>query len=359
MTVKDDALKIELCSSGGIGEHAVRITHVGPRRTEIGGMQTVLRSYAANVPKGMSFRFITTYTARNRLVSAVLFTVALMRVRFTPRSSLGSVHLHVAQHGSAWRKAVVAGICRRRGIPVAATVHASHLEDDLRRRPRAWQKLLARCDAIGALSHKAAEGLSELDPVARIERIPNRVPVVDEPEPPPNVKRVLFAGAVCYRKGVDVLCSAWPTVLQRHPDAELLIAGPLVDVALPELSGVHYLGPVPPAEIGGLIRAADIAVLPSRSEGLPMFILEGMAGGRPVVVTDIEDIAELVGDGGKVVPPGCARLLADALSDLLGDVEDRSHRGALGRKRVGRHYNLAHVDADLRLLHQRSPRGVA
>lgn len=342
-----------------LGRYALRITHVGPRRAEIGGVQTVLRDYEANVPDRARFRFIATYTARSRIVSALLFALALIRIWITPRSVLGSVHLHVAKHGSVWRKATIAAACRQRGVPVAATVHASQLEDDLRRHPRSWSRLLARCNAVGTLSRKAADGMSHLAPAARVERVSNRVPVPAETVPAPRAKRVLFAGAVSRRKGVDVLLGAWATVLERHPDARLLVAGPAADVGLPELPGLQHLGAPPPAEVRALIRDVDIAVLPSRSEGMPMFVLEALAGGRPVVTTDIEDLADVVGNAGLVVEPGSPTQLADALSELLADPDEASRRGGLGRARVTEHWNIANVGNDLRRLHHSARQRVA
>jgi glycosyltransferase involved in cell wall biosynthesis len=335
------------------------ITHVDPRRSEIGGMQAVLRDYEANVPDGTRFRFIATYTARGRACSGLLFALALLRIGFTPRKAQGSIHLHVAKHGSVWRKAIIAGICRRRAVRVAATVHASQLEDDVCRHGFAWKRLLARCEAIGALSHKAVKDLSTLDPTARVAHVPNRVPVAPTLVPAPNTKRVLFAAAVCRRKGVDVLMEAWPTVLEHHADAELLLAGPAADVTPPRLPGVRVLGAVPPQHVRALIADVDVAVLPSRSEGLPVFVLEAMAAGRPVVATDIGDLAELVGDGGRVVPPGCVTSLASALSALLADPVSAADRGELGRRRVAQRYDVVDLDVDLRRLHRRLARQVA
>lgn len=359
MPATERAVEFELRSPEGSGDDPFTITHVGPRRSEIGGMQTVLRDYHAHVPQGARFRFIASYTARGRTVSALLFAVALLRVALTPRSVLGSVHVHVAQGGSVMRKSMIAGLCRRRRIPVVATVHASELDDDLRRHHRPWSLLLARCDAIAALSREAVEALTQLDPTARVEQVPNRVPVPGEPVSAPNTKRVLFAGAVCRRKGVDVLFAAWSTVLERHPDAELLVGGPPVDVAVPQMPGVRTLGSLAPAEVRTLIRDVDIAVLPSRSEGLPMFVLEAMAAGRPVVTTDIGDLAEIVGDGGSIVEPGCVASLANALSGLLDDPGGAARRGTAGRRRVAQHCDIAQVGVDLRRLHHDPARLVA
>jgi glycosyltransferase involved in cell wall biosynthesis len=119
------------------------------------------------------------------------------------------------------------------------------------------------------------------------------------------------------------------------------------------------LGAVPPQYVRALIADVDLAVLPSRSEGLPVFVLEAMAAGRPVVATDIGDLAELIGDGGRVVPPGCVTTLASALSALLADPVSAADRGELGRRRVVQRYDVVDLDVDLRRLHRRLARQVA
>ena len=67
---------------------------------------------------------------------------------------------------------------------------------------------------------------------------------------------------------------------------------------------IHFAGRQ--ANIAGLMRAADVFVLPSRWEGLPNVVLEAMAAGTPVVATAVEGIRDLLGDGkwGRVVSVG-------------------------------------------------------
>ena len=82
---------------------------------------------------------------------------------------------------------------------------------------------------------------------------------------------------------------------------------------------VQFLGWQPHVE--QVLRAADIVVLPSLSEGLPMAILEAMACAAPIVATPVGGIPEAITDGvtGLLVPPSDAGALADAIARLLRD----------------------------------------
>jgi len=120
---------------------------------------------------------------------------------------------------------------------------------------------------------------------------------------------------------------------------------------------VRFLGTVAPDRIQGLLAAADIAVLPSATEGMPVALLEAMAAGLPVVATDVPGTRELVADGvtGRLVPVGRPDLLADALAELARDPELRERFGSAGRERVERRFSIQenvrrHVEAYRRLV---------
>jgi glycosyltransferase involved in cell wall biosynthesis len=111
------------------------------------------------------------------------------------------------------------------------------------------------------------------------------------------------------------------------------------------------------ADVAERLAGAEVFVLSSRSEGLPMSILEAMAAGLPVVASAVGGIPELVVDGetGLLVPPGDAEALADALRKLVTDPELRRRFGAATRARVEERFSLAqtrraHVELYERLL---------
>ena len=89
------------------------------------------------------------------------------------------------------------------------------------------------------------------------------------------------------------------------------------------------------------LARADVFVLASRSEGMPMSVLEAMAAGLPVVASDVGGICELVDDEtGMTVPPADTTALAEALARLVVDGELRRRLGAAGRSRAARRFAL-------------------
>jgi glycosyltransferase involved in cell wall biosynthesis len=139
---------------------------------------------------------------------------------------------------------------------------------------------------------------------------------------------VLFVGTIEPRKGVDDLLAAFEQVRVDRPELRLVLAGPRGWGATPDLDrpGVVELGPVDDARLGELYRTASVLALPSRYEGFGLPVLEAMAHGCPVVVSDAACLPEVVGETGAVVPVGDIPALAAALREPVD--------GEAGRQRA-------------------------
>ena len=100
-------------------------------------------------------------------------------------------------------------------------------------------------------------------------------------------------------------------------------------------------------DVPALMAAADVFVLPSHLEGLPMAVIEAMLTGLPVVATDIRGPREQVVDcvTGLLVPRGEAAPLAAALARLAADPDLRAVMGAAGRARAAARYDESKVIA--------------
>lgn len=157
----------------------------------------------------------------------------------------------------------------------------------------------------------------------------------------------IFFGGLTRWHGVDTMIGAaarpeWP------PDLDLVVAGPVVDPSLDPLlraapAKVAYLGPVPQAELPGLIRGAVAAMVPISDPGgrsqkgvLPLKLYEGLACGVPAVVTDLKGQADLVRSGGcgLVVPVDDPAALAQAVASLARDPERARLMGEAGARLV-------------------------
>jgi glycosyltransferase involved in cell wall biosynthesis len=115
------------------------------------------------------------------------------------------------------------------------------------------------------------------------------------------------------------------------------------------------------ADVPDLLAGADVFVLSSASEGMPISVLEAMAAGLPVVASRVGGVPELVADGetGLLVPPGDSEALAQALRGLLADARLRHRLGDAGRVRVRERFDLgpfgrAHVELYSRELARRT-----
>jgi glycosyltransferase involved in cell wall biosynthesis len=88
------------------------------------------------------------------------------------------------------------------------------------------------------------------------------------------------------------------------------------------------------------MAAADVFVLPSLNEGLPLTVLEAMASGTPAIATAIGGTDEVISDGrtGLLVPPRDARALAHAIERLLHDPDLARQLGRAGRAHVSSHF---------------------
>jgi glycosyltransferase involved in cell wall biosynthesis len=150
----------------------------------------------------------------------------------------------------------------------------------------------------------------------------------------------LAVGSLTAVKNHAGLLDAWPAVRARVPGARVVLAG---DGPLrPALRAAAAAQPAGAALLLGerhdvprLLAAADVFVLPSRSEGLSLSLVEAHGAGRPSVACDVGGNAEVLQDGatGRLVPAGDGAALAAALADLLGDPAACARQGQAARAR--------------------------
>jgi glycosyltransferase involved in cell wall biosynthesis len=155
---------------------------------------------------------------------------------------------------------------------------------------------------------------------------------------------ILFVGTFEPRKGLDVLLTAFGEIARHDDEVELWLAGqpgwgvgPIEAqlAAHPFRERIRRLGFVDEALLPALFRHARAVSYPSRGEGFGLPVVEAMACGASVVTTEGTVMAEVAGDGARLVPVGDAASLAASLADVLDSSEsDRSSWATRARSRA-------------------------
>lgn len=187
-----------------------------------------------------------------------------------------------------------------------------------------------------------------------------RYPFVLPPASPLGTGGALFVGRLEYRKGIDTLIQAWPSV--DTDDTLRLVGSDVVDyrtntpIGASLLKGIdrtEFLGPQPPERVKQLQAEASVIVVPSPDDNFPFTCVEAMAAGRIVVAANHGGASEMIehGTSGLLFEPYDPAALAQSLTRACGMTDaDRRVMGAAARERIADLCNADHVLSE-RLAH--------
>jgi phosphatidyl-myo-inositol alpha-mannosyltransferase len=239
----------------------------------------------------------------------------------------------------------------RAGIPVVATFHTwfpRSIGYRILRKPA--QRLLDRHAATIAVSSAAREAMSRYFS-APWEIIPNGVdtnffrPGTNhgvEPRSGGAGPKLLWLGRIEPRNDLETVLAALPRILERHPQAQLTVVGDgpwrsrLERAARPLGSSVHFAGFVN-GERPAYYRAADLYLCPTRRASFGVTLLEAMACGTPMVVSDLPAFRDVAGSHAEFVAPGDVAAWARAVNGLMDDPARRVTLMEAGRRVAERH----------------------
>ncbi len=305
----------------------------------------------------------------------------LVRVNWTARTArVDTVYLTCSPNiGFLVRDLPLILTLRPRHRPVVVHLHGGDVPGFVGRTAlRRWLTLtvLRRVSLIVALTRAVESELSAMLPGGRVRYLPNMVPdrywqqagAAAEAMPADGAGRtVLLAAGQMAAKGT---LSAVRALSLLPDDVRLVLAGPCSaenEAVIGELARdlevahrIRLIGRLDREPLDRVLAACDVVVLPSRSEGFPMIVLEAMAHGRPVVATDVGNIPEMLAahtarPAGVVVParpadplfPADPRELAAAIERVLADPCLARSFGHAGHARVGATYLTSRVVPEL------------
>lgn len=308
-------------------------------------------------------------TLFSRLKSLAYYAEAVLLAYWVSRARVEHLHCHFGNSGST--TAYLAAKLAR--MPFSLTCHGSELGDIKGNRlpmkvaestftacvsqygraqlmlhcPSAhWSKLhVVRC----GLDDELLERSPDRDGVNRDDEL--KLMCVARLSPEKGHLVLLDAVAILHRRGIDAQCTLigdgpHRTTIESH-------ARRLGIAHLVRLTGALAFDRVAEA-----FRAADVVVLASFSEGVPVVLMEALAVGRPVVATNVGGVGELVihGETGLLVPPADADALARAIERIASDPAVAAAMAARGREHLKREFSAARSAERLaRLFHGALP----
>lgn len=179
---------------------------------------------------------------------------------------------------------------------------------------------------------------------------------------PAAARLLIVVGTLKPQKGHRYLLETLPEVIAQCPELHLLVVGDgelrtelETQARRLGLDGhVHFLGNR--GDVPALLAASDYFVLPSLWEGLPMALIEAMAGGLPVIATEVSGTRQVMlpGETGLLVPPGDVDRLRAALLQLVTNPEQARSMGAAARRRVSAAFSAQQQAAEHVALYRRA-----
>ncbi len=343
-----------------------------------GGMFKVadylIQTQAVTVPNDAAeLRPLDTRGDAGSLWSLWVLTTAVARVvKGRVNGQLAGVHVNMAERLSLFRKCTLIIVSRALGIPVILHLHAAQLQHFYRHLPAPlkamtrWVFSIANsCIVLGTASRQFVNATLKV-PTQRIQILINGVPEPTDPRrlssPGINAtQQVLFVGNLSERKGVSDLLQALALPGFETDRVKVTLAGG-GDIAAYQAQArrlgldrwVHFAGWSNQAQVAQLMSRADVLVLPSYDEGLPLVILEALANGVAVVCSPVGEIPSVFTDhvNAIFVQAGDVMGIAAALQKVLKQPVLRQQLERNGRALYTQHFSLARFFSDVARIHQ-------
>ena len=309
----------------------------------------------AGLAQSVPLVYLNTYAEGGRAAKAGRFALALLQLLgHLLRGRVRLVHAHVASNGSFWRKSVLLGLVRAFGVPTVFHLHGGGFADFAAQTPRNWMQRWIRhslqaSSRVAVLSSSWAQWVQKFAPGAAVVISPNPIHIPTDEQlvslkrPLGGEGRILYLGLIVPRKGTFDLLEAWQRASRDCPGWRLQVGGngdwDGLRRRADELgisSSLDALGWISGDDKARALAQADLFVLPSYKEGVPMSILEAMAHGVAVVATAVGGTPDIVDHDcdGWLVAPGQVPELAAAMTLLVNDPVRRARLGCAGRVRV-------------------------
>lgn len=326
-----------------MGPH-IRVIMFGPDLDVMGGISYVVREYIkAGIQNRVDFKFIPTTKDLPKSKKILFFIGALtITLKMLQKRQDYICHLHVSQDGSFYRKLIIFLLSKMFNIRVIAHIHGSQFENFMTSTiiNRWLSKIMfAKADKVIVLSESWHSLVKKFESKTKAVKLFNPIGEMKVcGKKKSGVIRVLFLGRLSKRKGTYDLLRVVKKGKEyfTKENVSFIIAGDGDVVSVRDFVNRHGLNQLidVPGWVSGdekirQLMSADIYLLPSYNEQMPMSILEAMSCELPIISTFVAGIPEMIEDGknGILRKPGDKKGLFDALVELIEDEEKRTLMG--------------------------------
>jgi glycosyltransferase involved in cell wall biosynthesis len=325
----------------------LKIVMVGASLYQNGGIATLEKLMLKYAPQELEILHITSHDEGSIIYRTSVFIKAWIALTWRLlQKKTDLVHIHMSNGGSVIRKALLSGTVLLFRKPVVMHTHGAEFHLTYGKFPQLLQQTVSaifqRCNAFIAVTNLWKDYyIANLDlnekkvfVLPNATKLPEHVPARSHSAP----IQLVFFGRIGERKGTFDLVKAFahlPDDLQAK--TELILAGDgevergqILANELNVSARVRFLGWVDAKQRDNLLENADVFILPSYNEGLPLALIEAMSWGLPVITTPVSGIPDLVKshENGLLIPPGEIQQLSEAMQLLI---ENQPLRTALGR----------------------------
>ncbi|WP_223441949.1 glycosyltransferase family 4 protein [Pseudomonas sp. BF-R-19] len=318
------------------------ILMIGPHILGKGGISSVINNYKASglfVEENISY--ISTWIEGSFIRRQIHFLLSILKIliKFTT-CNVKVIHIHVAQRGSFYRKALIIRISKLFSVPVILHLHASEFDKFYGGSNNFLQSIirsiLAKCDVIICLSESWAHYIKQIQPIAKTQILNNYVVPIKPKPSTPKIYDLLFLGRIGARKGLFDLLDVIRNDLDHLENIKIAVGG---DGDVDELFSyinsnnlqkqVEYVGWITGEQKEQLIHSSRFVILPSYGEGMPMSLLEAMSAGVPIIATNVGGIPSLIthGKSGFIFEPGDKEALKAIIFSIMDNKIDEAQMG--------------------------------
>lgn len=310
----------------------------------LGGMDFVIKSHLnSELREKYDIKYIPTHFNSNPVIEILFFVLSIVKsIPFLLNKDYNIFHMHISQVISIYRKMILILFARIFRKKVILHTHGSQFFKMFERKSNIGKRLIGKIlnssDAFVVLSNIRMEEYSRIVEKSKIRVIHN---FIEDPHFTREFKKkkipvVITLGRVGERKGTELLVQAVDCLKNKeftviiYGDGEVEKYRNLVE-GLGLKEKVRFPGWISGECKINALKDADMFVLPSYNEDLPISIIEAMAFQLPIISTTTGSIREQVYEGvnGFIITPGDRIALVDALRILIEDAEEREHMGKM------------------------------